>query len=514
MTQNDKWKVTCNGTIRNGFVSQDVIGNLAKLNIGAKQATKLIEGRPITVKKAVDKHTAETMKARLEAAGLDVSLEQLPQPEQKLSLDSLKLEPIDGEENNSITRNDAPPVNAPSLQPGQMQCPKCKTIQKKATDCSNCGVIISRYLEKQRIMKQEKDHTHQAGRDQSLETEDMNTLWGVIWGSNLGKVAVVCIALIVVFKFAVFNKSGYQALGNSLEVQAQVSAVEKAGDLQKLAPSISEIKHLIASQRFGELESTLRDLHNKMDQDILWEGPLIGLLDEISPKNGFDEKMMDQWVTSTASAWAYLARGTYFAASSVQARGTAYAEHTSNTQFQDYHQLQRIAYQDLLKAKQKDKDIMPNYVYLLIVAASQQEPPSIQTILEEAISVNPAGYYYRYQYLRNMMPKWGGSYRQMEEFTEETKPYYQLNPRLWLLQGFVSGEKARRAYDRKRYDDCITLYSEALQFGAHSGWLSHRAFCLSKEGEQELAMEDITLSLEIAENDFAKRVKRMIMSKS
>lgn len=507
MTLHDKWKVTCKGTLRDGFNSQQVIDHLAKLNIDAAFAAKLMEGKPVTVKKAVDQTTAEKMKVKLETAGLDVSIEPMQPQATKPSLATLSLEPMAGEE-DSPRPSGIPAANSPPLPPGQMQCPKCKTIQQKAPECTSCGIIISRYLERQRLQEQQR-HATQSERD---ESEEFDSPLSVIWSTNLGKVAVVGIALVVIFNFMMFNQSDYQPMAGSAEAQAQVSAVERVGELEKLAPTSKEIRQLIQSRRFQEVESILSELHAKMDQDILWEGPLVDVLDGFTPNNHVDIKLMDQWVSATGSAWAYLGRGVYYIAASVDARGTAYAAHTTQKQFHDYYKLQRIAYQDLLQAKYKNKNIMPIYIYLLMAAASQEQPPSLQSLLDEAIAVNPAGYFYRYQYLRNLMPKWGGSFGQMDEFIEQTQPYYALNPRLWLLRGFATAERAHRAYASKNYNACIRLYSEALQFGAHSGWLSHRAFCLSKEGEQELAMEDITLSLEIAESPFAQKVKRMINS--
>jgi len=512
MMHDDQWKLVCTGSICDGFDSQTVIENLSSLNINATMAAQLMAGRAVTLKKDLDKARAEAMCSRLQQAGLEVIIEPMAPPPAKLSLDALSLEPMDGEESPPLGMAATATPPATELQPGEMECPKCYSIQRKAPECASCGIIISRYVERQKRLKEQEHATQFAQRDDDDEYVADESLLQTIWGHTLGKLAVVAVVFVVVFNLFLLKRPGYQELGATPEAQAQIAAVLKATELEASIPSEKELKQYLAAQQYHELESILRDLDRKTRQDIVWENAYLSAVWKFHPDNGFDVRQLDQWVSETRSAWSYLARGTYYNGAAWNARGNAYASKTSQHQMQEFHRLQGLAYQDLITARDKDRDLLPIYSALMSVSTTQKQV-SEKEVLEQAIEANPAGYYYRYAYLQNLLPKWGGSYGEMAKFAEDTSPYYALNPRLWLLQGFVAAEKAHPNAHNDSNNACIQLYNEALQFGAHSDWLSHRAFCLSNKGDQESALKDITLSMKLGTSKFARNAERLIKSR-
>ena len=506
MSQAIKWKVVSSGIIKIDFSEDAVISSLQKIfSLSEDNARKLVDGKPRTLKKNLTQDKAYQVKAALEKIGLNISLERM---QVKLGAPlGLTLEPIEEKETKIQTDGDErySQVKAGSLlQSNQMACPKCGHIQSKADDCIQCGIIISRFVQKQ---KDELFHGEPLAGNENVNVKKIP-----FWETNLARVlGGVIIVVFFIVKIFVLDQARFQPLGNSSEAVSQINSVRKSHNNK--APDLNHIRTLLESGKYTQVESVLGKLNDSVKYDISWEDAFQKTVDGMSPKNKFNLKTMHEWVSESGSSYAYMARGAYYASAGNVARGDCYANCTSKDQFGEQRDLHKKALNDLLEAKKKNSTLLPVYSLLLIAGSTQFDFPFADDILQEAISVHPGGYYYRFQYLRKKMPKWGGSYTEMNDFVEEITPYYSLNPRLWLLRGFASAEKGHKAMKNKSFGECITHYSDALQFGVHSGWLRYRANCLTDEGDYEQALEDINLSLEFHDNDFSRKLKRYLMSK-
>ena len=108
------------------------------------------------------------------------------------------------------------------------------------------------------------------------------------------------------------------------------------------------------------------------------------------------------------------------------------------------------------------------------------------------------------------MPKWGGSFKAMKAFTDSQEAYLSDNPRIWLLNGFAAAEIAHAAERSRDCRKAVEYFSEALQYGIHTDWLTHRAYCLSQIKEYDKALSDINLSLKYHEDSYARQLKRSL----
>ncbi len=506
MEQTKRWKVVCTGNIKDGFFKDDVVSNLQKLfKIDEIHALSLINGTPIDVKKDLSHAKASQYISILEEKGLQVLLESMPLPV-KSDLDALSLLPLESKAKN----NESMPAKAnivSDIKPSfdkEMECPKCHKLQHTASTCAHCGIIISRFLEKQGQAKQDAITELTSDIRISNHGQEPN-------GKNILMGFMVIIALVLVITF-LFGGNEFQEPGNSAEALAQIEAFEKANKHPRPAPA--HLRKLLQTGRFSEVESILSKLRRNSQMDISWEQAFTLTFDDISPINQYRPEILDKWVKSTHSGYAYMARGSYYYNAASLARGDAFLSDTSESQLTAMTKLNKKAYKDLLKARSIDQSLLPVYSLLIGLSGygSIADIP-IDTYLNEGISVNPGGYYYRYQYMRVMMPKWGGSWRKMQNFVDATAPYLNKNPRLWLLQGFIPAEKGYLALQNKSYGRCVKFFSEALQYGKHSKWLYERAYCLSWEKEYEKALRDVKMSLDMNDDADAKQLKRYLESK-
>lgn len=521
MSQSQKWKVVSTGLIKEDYLEEAVISRLQDIfSLSENSAKKIINGTPVVLKKDLEQAEAYKYKTALEKIGLTIVLERMPL--KIMAIPQLSLEPMDekpirepaGEsqekpqlelapQSENRKGQEAPKASGLLLNPSQMECPKCEHVQLKATECLQCGIIISRYMEKE-----------QNDRFSHGKFEINNTKNPPLRGEKSAIVRIFggASALLVIFLIYHFilDRASFQPLGGSKEATAQISAMWQAKNHK--GPDLDYIRGLLDSGQYSQLEFILNELNENFKNDVSWEDAYQETIDGMSPANNFSLNAMHRWVNKTESAYAYLARGAYYTDAGLLARGNCYARCTTEEQFSTQRELHKKALDNLLVAKSKNSTLLPIYSLLIIAGNTQEVAISFDGILQEAISKNPGGFYYRYQYLRIKMPKWGGSYAEMNEFVEATSQYNSLNPRLWILGGFAPAEMAYRSMKEGFFDKCIAQYSDALQFGVNSRWLRYRAYCLSQEGLHEQALEDVNLSLELHDDDYARKLKSYLVN--
>lgn len=490
----DTWQVHTSGNALAGKDTAETARLLCQnLKLSDAQVGRLLDGKPKVLKKDLVRHSALKYQAALSSAGLDVTIQPTPRPAEPPAA-TLSLVPMPGE------TVDGPAPDAPVAQsrptrrvaPGEMTCPKCQAIQPRAAECRECGVIIAKLNPPAPAPRAETRTTPQASPALPIRNVAL---------------ALAAVALVVVGYF-LFSPAPH-AYGTTPEAIAQAKALHTAMSHER--PDMARFKGLLESGDYRAAERYIQDLHDKTMQDISWEDDYNNALFDITPKKGFSERLMTNWVDATGSAIAYLARGVYLTMASFEARGIKYAGQTNPAQFQEQTRLAIKARRDLERALAMNNRFLPAYSALIQLDTA----PSVQTdkrqLLADAISVAPGTFLVRSAYMHTLLPRWGGSYRQMERLIEESMRYLDHNPRLWLLNGAVYGDKADLAWDRKDADEAIALYTRALSFGISKYWLTYRADLLARTGKHDEARQDIETLLEYFPwDDHGQRMKKWL----
>jgi tetratricopeptide (TPR) repeat protein len=342
----------------------------------------------------------------------------------------------------------------------------------------------------------------QQDRDLDQDGYEKDSIWVLVTAKQIG---LALLSLFILMKFFVWGDGGYQKIGSSAEAIAQYSAFKEMKSHP--TPDLDHLRGLLKKGHYSKVESILRELHNNVIGDISWEIPFRQTVYNMSLEKNIRLEVLSKWVESTHSAYAYMVRGAYYTEAGYNARGLKYTSQTTPEQLSLYAKLHVKAHQDLLKAKSIDNSLLPLYSLLIITAKSSGSPIPKEIFLDKAIAINPRAYHYRYAYITHLKPRWGGSWKAMQQFVDETKSYFKDNPRLWILQGYKAADKGDIASGKGSYDDCISFFSEALQYGRHSLWLYERAYCLAKKRDFEKALKDVNMSLEM--NDDKKEVKEL-----
>jgi len=134
MSDSATYSVVLSGNLKSGFELERVIDGFSRLfKIPPEKASRIV-GTEFVVKRKLELPMAKSYKEKLSGIGFEVLL--------KIDggVEELALEPVRAP--NTDDDQTAPPSDI------EMLCPKCALKQPKAEECSACGVIISKVMQK------------------------------------------------------------------------------------------------------------------------------------------------------------------------------------------------------------------------------------------------------------------------------------------------------------------------------------------------------------------------------
>ena len=476
MESKNSWKVICTGNIKPGFTDEIVIDSIKKtFEFDNEKAHALIQGIPTIVKQGIDKQEALQYQSMLEGAGVETILEA-PPIATTFSLDELSLVPLESEpeqeRDNINTQQAAQHTHHTQYSPTQPYQPE------------------------------RADHVRK-----NIDKEE--TMISKLMANKKQIIALICLVMII--KFFFLGSANYQEIGNDPAALAQIQTLKRSRENPK--QDANQLRSLLKSNH-SQLDSILRELNDNVSYDIIWERIFIDAINKVSETDKVILQDLNNWVNDTGSAYAYLARGAFYVNAGADARGGKVLSKTSDAQISAMNKLYLAAHDDLMKAKSIDNSLLPIYA-LLIQINIDGTSSSRESILNEAIAVNPAGSQYRSIYMFYSRPKWGGSWEKMEQLASDSAAYISYNPWLNLLPGYIPAEKADIASRKDDFNTCISYYSEALQYGIQGDWLRQRAYCLYDNGDFERALSDINLFFEYFDyaNDYDKKLKNYLTHK-
>lgn len=130
------YKVVTQG-IKQGADAKAVASRLsALLKIDAQKALALLKPKSVVLKRTQDAATAKKYQAVLQKAGL------LCRVEKEASAEAVTLHAT-AKGVAEVAANSAKMPVKPLVE--QMTCPKCATVQAKADECVQCGIVIAKY---------------------------------------------------------------------------------------------------------------------------------------------------------------------------------------------------------------------------------------------------------------------------------------------------------------------------------------------------------------------------------
>lgn len=272
--------------------------------------------------------------------------------------------------------------------------------------------------------------------------------------------------------------------------QAADEALKQSLSLSNEIPPSRGIQLLLVNEKFDEIEGIISALEKKYHENVLYESAYQKTYELFNAKDGAMLQFLDRWVDKKGTYIAYGARGFFYSSSGFLVRGTDYIQNVPKENIIDMEKYHQEAIKDFKKALEINPQFSVAYTELIRIYKAYGDTVVLNQLLKSVVSVDPRIYYARTNYIDSLKPVWGGSYREMEKFIDETMKYVSLNPRLWSLKGEILAEKARFAKTKNDYKTSIEMYTKALEYADRSEWLKQRGYSYLKTKQYKFALKD------------------------
>ena len=161
--------------------------------------------------------------------------------------------------------------------------------------------------------------------------------------------------------------------------------------------------------------------------------------------------ILDDWVKSEPTSYpAHLARAKYRAELGWQARGSRYANETSEQQMNEMaSRLSEAAAEAVAAIKLNPKSSIA-YALLLDVAKAEGDDKSLDHVYSVGIASVPLSYLIRVSAMEALEPRWGGSYAMMTSLADDAQKSVSKNPRLASLKGSADVDRGKCCLECRR----------------------------------------------------------------
>jgi tetratricopeptide (TPR) repeat protein len=257
------------------------------------------------------------------------------------------------------------------------------------------------------------------------------------------------------------------------------------------------LREYFEDQQFDILNTLFEKYQEEFETDVYNEYKIFDVCRVFRTTLPGYEDIFESWLQFSPNHYApYLARAHYFYEYGWESRGYRFRKDTPDEQIQKMRHFFRKAVEDVNRARAIDPKLIPAYTVLLgVYNATGDEEGEFQTI-ETALELFPESFLMRSTYMWAIEPRWGGSYEQMEEFAKEAEEYYDLNPELTVLYGFIYSDQAKRFKSNEKYEQALNMYTTALSYGDNFEFYHARAEIYHYYlNEAEKALADVERSI-------------------
>jgi len=258
------------------------------------------------------------------------------------------------------------------------------------------------------------------------------------------------------------------------------------------------IRSLFEHQEFEKLNKLLAQYQINSEADVLNERDLFTAYRTFESSNPAHEKLFKAWIKQTPSHYQpYLARAVFYSRLGWEARGYNWRSETKDKQIQKMQQYFRKSIQDISSTLKIYEKSMVSYKILLGIYINFGQKEKTAMIVEKALSISPASYMVRAYYMSNLLPRWGGSRDEMQQFALESQAYLKLNPKLKWLKANVYLDEANIARKIKQYNQAEKLYNKAVEFGENSDVYYERGRNFYWMGDYDKAFSNFNKAIEL-----------------
>ncbi|HSD97259.1 MAG TPA: DUF4034 domain-containing protein [Sulfuricaulis sp.] len=257
-------------------------------------------------------------------------------------------------------------------------------------------------------------------------------------------------------------------------------------------PREDESLLLLKQQNFDEVSKRLSAIQQVYLKNPLTENELHKAFYVFYRADKNIQQPLDEWVRNRPKdAMAYLARGIYRTKLGWTKRGTKWASDTNEAQISGMKYWFDLAKQDLSKAITLDGSLTEAYCYLMEIDMNEGGNNSA-SLLEKALTINPLSLTARWYFLTSRLPRWGGSYEEMNKTIIAARQYYDQFSHLKILEGRIAADIGDQYYFSNNCPKAIEYYRKALENGNFWFYNEQLGECLYQIDDYQGAMTNLS----------------------
>jgi tetratricopeptide (TPR) repeat protein len=292
------------------------------------------------------------------------------------------------------------------------------------------------------------------------------------------------------------------ALGAWRRIGVAVAAVTSLQPLTTSAQCYDDavaedVRLLLEARDFPGLDERVTETQEAYFEDYLKEPALAKLLDEFDSFDASLTEPLNAWVKASGSSAAHLARGIHRRAVGWHRRGCAFANETSEEQFEGMREQFALAVEDFDKVLELEPEQTLTYAYLIEIMMHFSADDEVELLYRQALSVNPRSLQVRTAYLGSLQPRWGGSIPQMEAAVADAREYFDDYPALKTLEAIVHAERGWLSTRAEDWPGVIRHYSAALAIDEDCDYYAERGIGHYMSRQYETAAGDYSEAIRL-----------------
>lgn len=257
-------------------------------------------------------------------------------------------------------------------------------------------------------------------------------------------------------------------------------------------------RNLLEEKEFKTLNQTASMIQATFERDPSYEYQAHDFFSFFKTTLPEHEHLFDAWVEHSPEHFApYLARAHYFYLQGWAGRGSKFASETTSEQFNEMHISFIKSRKDIDTALALRPRLLTAHIMRLLMSNAEEEEAEQDRIIKETSSLFPTSFLMHQAMLLSKLPRWGGSYGEMNDIAMQAYKHIETNTEFFMLFGMIYADQAWAFLKAKEYDKALALYSQALLYGEHYSFFLDRArtyYCLNNYNK---ALEDVDRSISL-----------------
>lgn len=261
-----------------------------------------------------------------------------------------------------------------------------------------------------------------------------------------------------------------------------------------------EVLRLLRARDFATLTRAIEDRQSAVERDIRQENALAALVSSFDMPDPEMTPLLDEWVRVAPKSFApRLARAVHRVALAWAQRGSRYADKTTEEQFAGMEAFLEQAVDDARAVIAQNSKVIEAHRVMIKTSMAFGDQETCAMAAAHGMRGLPASLRIRTALATCFLPRWGGSYRLLEELAREAEEHVKDNPQLTVLRGFVDWDRGNLA-DSGTVEE-MEHYDRAVQSGALSLFYYDRARAHLYNKHYMEALDDATRAMELMPDD-------------